>query len=468
MRRILFFCLFITTFIVAKPQAYDKNCFYGISFDISKNPNWGFGELVITDVEPSSPAEIAGIKVGDIIMEINGKATYLRDNQTIANLLFGNHEPITRFTIRNMNTYFKEYELKRKCINYNSVSERQLSEIFAYYSPENTHINTFTLPLKVSPTRDVDFADYHTYNIYTGGTDLPVVDRQITQLLEKELEAKGLVKDTDDPDIVIQTYYSRIPNPSFTGLVDNPSYQPETWRYDITQKKMVPLPLFDAEKSDRENRGQYIIEFGFTFYEMKYINKGNLTQIWDCSIKDYLSSRYSLEEYVKFHAPLMLMQFPFSTDKNKSKYSVDFNKYNYTGMYFDRESLTKITDVDDGSPAYKAGIREGYLIKKIDQKEFDHDRKSLMAGYERFVDETKIYREDNTGMLWNMGYKKNIIRAFDQKSYMPHFSYLYKFNDYINEKTDNTIAIEAWDGRQLRRFVIIPEIRQSVIIKALQ
>ena len=95
-------------------QNYDKNCYFGFTFEVSDRANWGYGELVITDVEPGSPAEAAGIKVDDIIMEINGKATYLRDNQTIAKWLFEDmYAPTVTFTIRNMNTYFKEYTLKQ-------------------------------------------------------------------------------------------------------------------------------------------------------------------------------------------------------------------------------------------------------------------------------------------------------------------------------------------------------------------
>jgi hypothetical protein len=60
-------------------------------------------------------------------MEINGQATYLRDNQTIANWLFDNkYDPEVKFTIRNMNTYFKEYPLMRKCIATNSVRRKTI------------------------------------------------------------------------------------------------------------------------------------------------------------------------------------------------------------------------------------------------------------------------------------------------------------------------------------------------------
>ncbi|MDR1091951.1 MAG: DUF4136 domain-containing protein, partial [Prevotella sp.] len=232
MRKIFLIFLFLTVSLYIKPQGYIKNCYYGFTFEVSRNPNWGYGELVITSVEPYSPAEKTGIKVGDIIMEINGKATYLRDNQNIADWLFSDmYTPEVKFTIRNMNTYFKEYTLERKCITVNSVSERELSNIFSFYSLENTDQRSFTLPLSVEPRKDVDFTDYHSYDFYNPEYEVPAIDKQITALLEKELQSKGLVRNTEDPDIVVQIYYTYEPNPQFTGL-NSPGYKPGSWRFN--------------------------------------------------------------------------------------------------------------------------------------------------------------------------------------------------------------------------------------------
>lgn len=458
-------------------QGYDKNCYYGFTFEVSQNPSWGYGELVITAVEPNSPAERAGIKVGDIIMEINGKATYLRDNPTIASWLFDNHDPLVKFTIRNMNTYFKEYDLLRNCISVNSVSEKDLSTIFSFYSLENTNQRSFKLPLFVEPNKEVDFADYHSYDFYKDGKPVPAIDAHITALLEKELQAKGLVRDTKDPDIIVQAYYNYEANPRFSGLNNNPNYAPGSWRFSKEKQQMVLLPIFDINEKNLENISQYIIEYGFSFYDRKYINTKKLTQIWDCSIKDYLSANYPLEEYVKFHTPLMLMQFPYATQKTEAEYIVDFNRYNYTGLYFDSEDLVTIKDVAPASPAFAAGIREGYVIKKINNKKFDHTKESLSEGYKRFISETMVFRDQRTRftnaqgfnecMFWNIGYYPEITKEFNKHFYVTNFSYLYDFEKYVNSKSSNTIVIEAWDGIQMRLFHVTPEIRKSVVVKAI-
>lgn len=476
-RTILIYSLLLALILNANAQNYDKNCYFGFTFDVSDNANWGYGELIITDVEPGSPAESAGIKVNDIIMEINGKATYLRDNQTIAKWLFEDmYAPTVNFTIRNMNTYFKEYTLHRKCVATNSVSEKELSEIFGFYSLENTNQRQFTLPVRVEPRKEVDFADYHTYDFYKDNNPVPAIDKQIIALLEKDLQAKGLVRDTSDPDIVVQAYYKYEANPKHTGL-NAKRQNAGAWRYDTDKHQMTYIPVLKSGSKEIDDAVQYIIQYGFSFYDRKYIDKDKLTQIWDCNITENLSSTYSLEEYARIHTPLMLKQFPYSTPKSKAEYKVSFNKFNYTGLYFDADNLTIIKDVDTGSPAYQSGIRPGYMIKKINGKKFDYDKEKISDGYRRFIAETMVFRDLTTQftnadgftdcMFWNVGYYNDIAKEINKSQYQSYFSYLYGFESYINTKRDDKLTLEIWDGIQTRIISITPEIRKSIVVKAL-
>lgn len=481
MKRILFVCsVFLLVFISnIRSQEYNKNCFFGFTFDVSKNENWGFGELIITSVEPNSPAEKAGIKVNDIIMEINQKATFLRDNQTIADWLFGNmYAPTVNFTIRNMNTYFKEYTLYRECIATNSVSEKDLSKLFSFYSLENTNQRIFKLPLKVETRKDVDFADYHTYDFYKDEGPVPAIDSQIIALLDKELQAKGMERDTTDPDIVVQVYYHYEPNTEFTGINNSSSNAAKTWRYDSEKEQIVQLPIIDPKNPNVDKFGQYIVEYGFSFYDRKYIDTNNLTQIWDCNLKDYLSSKYALEDYVRLHTPLMLRQFPYTTNGTEANYHIDFNRYNYTGLHYDSDNLSVIKDIDMESPAYIAGIRTGYIIKKINNKKFAPTNENLSEGYKAFISETMAFRDQSTRftnaegyndcMYWDAGYYPEVVKALNNPKYSAYFSYLYDFEKYVSNRNDGKITIEAWDGMQDRIFHVTPEVRRFVTVKTSQ
>lgn len=476
-RRVSFIFLFLLVFLLqGTAQIYDKNCYYGFTFETSQNPNWGNNELVITSIEPNSPAERSGIKVDDIIMEINGKATYLRDNQTIARWLFDEFDPEVKFTLRNLANSFKEYTFTRRCVALNSVSEQQLSTIYSFYSFENTNERNFVLPINLDVSAGVDYTYYHSFDFAKETSDTPPVDKYIKKLIEKALTERGLVRDTKDPDFIVQEYYSYVPNPRFTGLNENPSRANGTSRYDSDHHKPVLLPIFDPAKKNIEELGQYIIEFGFSFYDRKNINPAKLTQIWDCNIKDYLSSNYSLEEYARLHIPLMMMQFPYQESKQNPTYTVNFNKYCYTGLYFDTEDLVTVKDVEEGSPAFIAGIRPGYVVKKINNKVFNHTKESLSEGYKNFITETMSLRDPQTKftgangytdcMYWNLAYHAEITKAFEKPVYQTNFSYLYGFEKYIDNNISNKITIEAWDGVQLRIFHITPEIRHSITVKA--
>ncbi|NDV69635.1 PDZ domain-containing protein [Dysgonomonas sp. 25] len=455
-------------------QLTDKNCYYGITFEFSQNPNWGYGELVITDVEPNSPAERAGFRVNDIIMEINGQATFLRDNATIARWLFDVYDPTVKFTIRNQSTSFQEYTLTRNCINTNAISEQQLSEFFSFYSLEDTNSQTFTLPVKITPHDNADYTYFHTYDFYTEpGQSIPAIDTYITNLVSMELQSKGMVRDTQNPDILIQTYYSFSPNAKYSAAATD-SVAP-AYRFDKDHGKMVAIPALNASDESAEKRCKYIVEFGISFYDKKIIDTEKMTQVWDCNIQELLAEKYPLEEYVRIMTPLILMQFPYSTGKTSSKYEVKFNRYNYTGMYFNTDNLVTIQDVIPGSPAYRVGIRAGYKIQKLNNKKFDHTKESLSDGYKKFITETMLYRDPsvrftissgyNDCMFWDKKSYDAIAKELAKPAYQAHFAYLYGFEKYIYNKPMTDVKIEAWDGIQLRLFSVTPEIRKSTTIR---
>lgn len=464
--------LFIMSILGLNAQG-QQTCHFGITFEISDNPSWGYGEPVVLAVQPHSPADKAGVKVGDIIMEINGIATYLRNNETIASWLFNQSSEEATFTIRNLNTYFKEYKLSRLCKDVNSMSEADIASAFSFYSLENMNERSFILPLKTVANDKVDYSDYHTYD-FLMDENAPEVDAQIISYLEKTLAKKGLVREAKEPDFLVQTYYSFLPNPKYSGL-DRPVFGKDTWRFDSDAKQLTLVPILAGNEPDVESKGQYILELGVRFLDKKYIESKELVQIWDCNTKEYLTAQYDLGEYARVHVPLMLMQFPLPTAKASARYIVSTQKYNYTGMYFDARDMKTVLDVDYGSPAYNAGIRPGAVIQKINDSKFSYSKDDLMNGYKRFLGETMVYRDPSTRftdvkgfpdcMFWSKHEYNNVERDLKKDLYAASFSYLYNFERYISSKSNSQLVIEAKVRDGKRTYKVTPEVRSSVTVQ---
>lgn len=478
---ILLFIAFVSFAVKAQKgiSSENKRCNFGITFEISGVPGWGYGEPVILTVEPYSLAAKAGLKVGDIIMEINNTATYLRSNQTISNWLSDDNDSEMKLTVRNIDSYFKEYTIDRQCKSSKSLSEFTLASAYSFYSIEDTSERGFTIPMRVDPNMDVDFSDYHTFDFVIEKNNVPEVDKQISVLIEKDLLAKGLTRDRTDPDFVVQIYYTYTPNAKYDTSI-NKNRSAKTWRYDSNAQEMVLLPILSGEDLNAEAKGQYILELGIRFFDRKYIDKDKLTQIWDCKTRDFLTDQFDMQEYTRIHAPLMLMQYPYSVPKTKAKYVVNFKKFNYTGLNFSAEDISLITDVDNDSPALLSGIKAGDKIQKIDGVKFNYTISELENGYRRFIMETMKLRDKKTRfvsatgfpdcMYWDKTKYADVLDAFTKESiYVPCFSYLYAFEKYISgNSANNLLVVELKTRKGDKKTVrITPQIQQSVEVRAL-
>ncbi|MDR1809138.1 MAG: DUF4136 domain-containing protein, partial [Prevotella sp.] len=434
------------------------------------NPNWGYGEPVILTVEPNSPAEAAGIKPGDIIMEINGAATYLRDYQTINSWFFDTSSSVATFTVRNLNTYFKEYELPRQCRPLNSIGESELASSFSFYSLEDTQERAFVLPLQITTNKEIDYSDYHTYSFIEDPNNATPLDTRINADIDAVLTGIGLTRGAENADILIQTYYSYQPNTDYNPQAKTPVQG--SWRYDPEKKEMVFLPIISGDDLQAESKGQFILEFGIRFFDKKYITPENPTLIWEASVKEYLTSHFPLEQYVPLHTPLMLMQFPYSTDKRTARYVVDKKAYYYSGLFFNADDLKTITAVERNSPAYRAGLRPGMVIDKINGEKFVYTKADLTNGYKRFFNDTMDFRDTQTRftsatgfpdcMYWKPSEYDNVKAAFGKSIYASVFKYLYGFEKYIYGKPATKLVIDI----KGRRYDVVPEKRASISVRA--
>ena len=78
----------------------DQVCRIGMQYQISYNEHWGANRPVIITVEPGSAADVAGLKTGDVIEKVAGKATASLDEVDFQKLLISGNT--TRLEVSNL------------------------------------------------------------------------------------------------------------------------------------------------------------------------------------------------------------------------------------------------------------------------------------------------------------------------------------------------------------------------------
>lgn len=451
-------------------------CNLGFTFTISKNQNWGINEPVVTKVFPGTPAEKAGLKTNDILLEVNGHGTYLKSYDVIKSW-FAENAKSMNISVRNLKNDFHQMTIDKDCRDKNALSEALLAPVFAFYSLEDVQERSFLMPVKTRIHEKAVITNYHTFDFAPVDENSPQIDTQIANIIERNLNKIGLVRNVTNPDFIIQTYYSYQKNPTYnpnSTTID--SYKP-TWRFDSKNNRMIKVPIYQPNEPVRTNDVMYNLEFGFRFFDKKFFEDSeDLVMIWESEVAERLSGSLGLVNYLEMNMPLILSQFPYGKNSDIITVEVSHLKYNYTGLNYDMNHLNKVVNVDKGSPADKAGIISGDIIKKIGYIKFGQNPDKITEQYRRFISETMDYRdsrtkyEDTKGndncMFWDIQSYNKISQAINNNRYNAVFSYLFNFNQYINWETPRNLKIEVERNGESLDFEIIPIINSYNSIKS--
>ncbi|WP_298648692.1 PDZ domain-containing protein [uncultured Proteiniphilum sp.] len=467
---VIFFIIFIFTGQLPA-QNSEVTCGLGFTFEISEDKSWGYKEPVIVDITPGSPAERAGLKLNDIILSVNHNGTYLKSYQTI--LSWFNQDPHKmNVAIRNFKHAFKEITIEKDCRHVNAITEAQLAPVFAFYSLEDVQNRRFLIPVKTTVNESALFHNYRTFAFSPSSESTRQFDERINAIFIRALAEVGLQYDPGDPDFIIQTYYNYQNNPMYkVGSPTYGSYQP-VWRFDIRSNRMVKIPVYDPSEAVRVDDIAYNLEFGYRFYDRKFIEAGEMMLIWESEVKERLSSHYDLIDYLEMNLSLLLKKFPNPGNKSFGTYQVNYLKYNYTGIGYNMNDLKTVVSVDPGSPAARAGILPGDVVVNIQGQDFEHTSQSLTEGYRRFIAETMNLRDKNSRytdsngfkdcMFWDVGQYNAVSTAIsNNRRYRSAFSYLFNFNQYIDWNAPVAINIIVQrDGNEMN-FAVTPQIVTS-------
>ena len=470
---VLLFCLCPILYAQSESTKWDFDCDLGFSYEISKNPNWGINEPVVTYVTPDSPAQFSGLKINDIIMQVRCDATYLRDSILIEEWLRDDSDVLTnQITIRNLDNHFSEYLFQKMCGSVGRMSELKLASIFEGYSLENSRKELFTMPIHILPMdiEEHDYSDYHSFDFGQSNVISPALQAYI----EKVFGDMGVIRNTADPDFFVKFNFSVVDKQN-AKAIQNVSTKDEcnlnASRYNNLTEEMDTFPIATGE--DFEQQGNISIEF----VEKKNIDTENFTTIWQASITENFSEKIDEKHYLDVYIPLMLMQFPYTEKCKEVTFEADFRQFLYTGIQYDANDMQNIAELDPYGPAYQAGIYLGYKVLKIQDIELPAAIQVLKQDYNMFLSETNSYRSESCysavdknspNHFWDEKNINVIQKSFDPKRSSQVFSYLFDFNKFINPKYDGRIKFEVTNGRTKRTVYVKPELRKKNSLRVIK
>jgi len=460
MKRFIFLLTFLNFYFVVFSQTEPKIvCHYGFTFEISMQKSWGYGQPVILSVTPNTSADAAGLRINDIIEKINEKPTAGENIETIINWLQNNDK--IQLTVSNLKESHQNRILDKYCRLNISITEKDLANIYSFYSLEDVQTRAFTCPFRTTVNPESNLIQYTTFGFAAPDPKNLSLEKDINASIRKSLEQKGLRYSEKNPDLIVRTYYSHTTNPNFRNNSQANKF-PIECRYNINTKSMENLPIY-YNPLINTNQAKFFLKLGIQLFDNK---KKNNSTVWECEANELLQSDYPLANYAEFHIPLMFMQYPYPKSLETAQFYYSRSKYNYTGIHYNMDNLKEITEVAYSSPAEKAGIQEGDIIEKINGIKFINNAKTLDNKYKQFIYKTSSLRNPATQftnaegftrcMYWDKMKYALIHDEFKKPEFSTIFSYLFYFEPYINLSGTNIVSFSIIRGKQKEEIKIRP------------
>ena len=164
----------------------------------------------------------------------------------------------------------------------------------------------------------------------------------------------------------------------------------------------------------------------------------------------------------------MLQSFPFATSSTPSTYTEETHRYLYTGILYDSRDLRRIVDVEEGSPAFSAGLRVGDKVLRINGKPLTPTSVAeLSARYRDFLDDTYRYRTAEAvrpeQAPWQENSYSSIRKALNKEKYASVFSYLFFFRPYINDTKQTELIFDIERNGETYTLSLTPVLRDESV-----
>jgi len=352
------FLIMLSAFLLLTTQSvFAQNSYhYGLWYDFQtvlvdgKNTDCA----IVTDLPEHSPAQKAGLRANDVIIAINGKPANKENfegmtSQSQITLLvkrFGNQNVtlnisgvpcLSRSMIPESDYGFLDVAGKRQydvCLSRKSIE-----------------------PIVIMSDHDADFFQYKSFDFeFTGENTMQ--QKEIAPELEKILTDRGLTRDRENPDILvfIDVYSDR------REQYVPPSQQISTrygTRYNYYTGQRETRQYIESYQTGNYTKVDYFSKLSVSMADAKKLSSGESAKamIWQADYEVLYKKKANLKDFANNIGYEMLAAFPFRLDV----FSV-FSYY-YTGIIYDEGVAGIVSGVVPGSPAEKAGIKAGDIIK---------------------------------------------------------------------------------------------------------
>lgn len=444
-------------------------CRHGLTWTISHNKAWGYGQPIITNIKPNSGADIAGLRVADIIEEIDGYATHNLSPKQIQQLL-SQGDKLHTIKTSNLGRVGSKHILGLQCKPCNSFTERELAELFSLYSIEDANLQRIHYPYHYTQSTNYPWLNVKLFDVAVGDPRTADIDRKVNESIKSALQAKGLTL-SEYADVVLSSYYHLEPlNTSEQGADVGLGF---SWRYDMHKRGLRPMPLYSTQPSSI-GVAKYKLVFG-----LQMQSRRSKDIVWSCEATEYLSEAISIAEYAEAAVGTMLLGFPFVKDFNTPLLSAHTLNYNYTGVLYSQNNLNLIVGIEDNSPAMKAGLRPGDIIQSINGQRLDiYDSNTLVERYLGVAERLQRYRDRDLPPLealvggipvsyWRVDNYESVASQLSKDSNDTAFSYLFAFRPYILGKEGKVVIYEILRNGQIYFVPISPEYRNETTISTL-
>lgn len=201
------------------------------------------------------------------------------------------------------------------------------------------------------------------------------------------------------------------------------------------------------------------------------------TQLWQVESNEYLSEAMSVEDYARLSIPLMLHALPSVPNAQAgTSFGIQTLRYFYTGLSYSKESLSRIVDVAQGSPAWQAGLRPGDRVKSINgirlRKEQTED---ILEDYLSLMEQSDRYRiapqsiqgpaqNQLQARYWDSAQYPAIAHAISRGRSETAFAYVFAFRPYISSEGIQQLVFEIERRGERHTVLVSPILRDETTI----